>query len=225
MTPASAEAPLPAAQLDPERSDPHAAFLAAVRGLSVHRSRQLSGLAAPARLCRRCRVRQALRGGSARHRQLPRDRRNDRHRHPVGLYRARMVGDPRLWHLDHRGRLRAVDHQPRPALALVAARLLFRPDLGRPRPGDHRQDRRSLSRRPARHDPRRHHDRQRHRLRRRRVGGGLDLRPVRQLSARLHAVDRSPISAAASPSGACAARRSDNVRPRSRSAGAPGRRI
>src|ERR1700731_2678067 len=43
-------------QLDPERRDPHAAFLVVVRGIFVHRSRQLSGLAAPARLCRRCRV-------------------------------------------------------------------------------------------------------------------------------------------------------------------------
>jgi len=31
-------------------------------------------------------------------RQLPRDRRNDLHRHPVGLHRARVVGDPGLRH-------------------------------------------------------------------------------------------------------------------------------
>ena len=42
--------------------------------------------------------------------------------------------------------LRPVHHQPRPASAAVAACLLFRPDLGGARPGDHRQDRRSVSR-------------------------------------------------------------------------------
>ena len=76
-------------ELDLGRSDAHAAFLAAFRGLSVYRARQLSGLVAPARLCRRCRLRQALRRRRARHRQLSRDRRHDRHRHIVGLYRAR----------------------------------------------------------------------------------------------------------------------------------------
>ena len=69
-----------------------------------------------------------------------------RYRHPVGLSRPRDVGDPRLRHLDPRRRLRPVHHQPRPAPAAVAARLLFRPDLGGARPGDHRQDRRSVSR-------------------------------------------------------------------------------
>ena len=36
-----------ATALDPGRGDPHAAFLAAVRGLHVHRPRQLPGVAAP----------------------------------------------------------------------------------------------------------------------------------------------------------------------------------
>ena len=57
-----------------------------------------------------------------------------------------IVGDPGLWDLDPRRRLRPVHHQPRPAPAAMAARLLFRPDLGGARPGDHRQDRRSVSR-------------------------------------------------------------------------------
>ena len=75
-------------------------------------------------------------------------------------------------------------------LAVVAVRLPVRADLGGARPGDHGQDRRPLSRTPARHDPRRDHDRQRHRLGRRLVGGGLDLRPLRQLRAGLRPVDR-----------------------------------
>jgi hypothetical protein len=107
------------------------------------------------------------------------------------LYRARVVGNPRLRHLDSRRRLRPLDHQPGPGLAVVAARHpLLRPDLGRARAGDHRQDRRFVPRRPARHDPRGDHDRQRHRLRRRVMGGRLDIRPVRQLPPRLSVVDR-----------------------------------
>ncbi len=43
--------------------------------------------------------------------------------------------------------------------------------------------------RAARHDSWRNHDRQRHRFRRRIMGGRMDFRPVRQLSARFPAVD------------------------------------
>ena len=86
--------------------------------------------------------------------------------------------------------LRPVHHQPRPASAAMAARLFFRPDLGGARPGDHRQDRRSFPGAAARHDPRRHHDRQRPRRGDRLLGGGLGPRSDRQLSHRVHAVDR-----------------------------------
>ncbi len=41
----------------------------------------------------------------------------------------------------------------------------------------------------TRHDPRRHHYRQRHRFRCRRLGRGVDLRPLRQLSTRLPPID------------------------------------
>ena len=105
-------------RLDAGRSDTHAAFLAALRRLSVHRAWQLSGVAAPARLRGGCRVRQALCRGRSRHRQLSRDPRHDPHRHPLGLYRARMVGDPGLRLLDLRGGLRIADREPRPALAV-----------------------------------------------------------------------------------------------------------
>src|SRR5215471_12374321 len=145
-------------ELDLGRGDADAAFLASLRGLPVHRARQLSRVVAPARLCGRYRLRQALRRWSAGHRQLPCDRRNDPYRQPVGLYRARVVGDPCLWHLDHRGHLRTADHQSRAALAIMAACLLLWPDLGCERPGDHRQDRRSLPGGPARDDPRRYYD-------------------------------------------------------------------
>ncbi len=94
-------------QLDLGRSSAHAAFLAALRGLFVYRRRQLSGVIASARLCDRCRLRQALRSGRARHRQLSCDRRHDRHRHIVGLYRARVVGNPGLWRLDRRSGVRS----------------------------------------------------------------------------------------------------------------------
>jgi len=117
-------------ELDLGRSDAHAAFLAALCGLFVHRVGKFSGLAAPACLCSGSRLRQALCGGSARQRCFPRDRRDDRDRHLIRLYRARVVRDPRLRRLDSRGGLRVADHQPGPAFAVVAARLLFRPDLG-----------------------------------------------------------------------------------------------
>ncbi len=60
-----AVAPSTGAGLDPAPRDPHAAFLAAVPGLRVHRSRQLPGGAASARLRRHHRLRQALRGRGA----------------------------------------------------------------------------------------------------------------------------------------------------------------
>ena len=69
---------LPAPSWTLSRGGAHAAFLAVVRGLPVHRARQLSGVAAPARLCRRSRLRQALCRRGARDGQLPRDRRHDR---------------------------------------------------------------------------------------------------------------------------------------------------
>src|SRR5260370_675866 len=72
----------------------------------------------------------------------------------------------------------------------MAACLLFRADLGRPRPGDHRQDRRSVPRAAARDDPRGDHDRQRPRRRARLMGRGVDLRPDRQLPGRFQPVDR-----------------------------------
>jgi MFS family permease len=93
----------------------------------------------------------------------------------LAVFGTIVTGDPRLWDLDRRGDLRPPHHQPRPASAVMAARLLFRADLGGARPGDHRQDRRSVPRPPARNDPRGHHDRQRDRRRRRRVGRRLDL--------------------------------------------------
>ena len=105
----------------------------------------------------------------------------------VGLYET--VIDRLCSRPARRRRLRAVDHQPRSALAVVAARLLLRSDLGRPRPGDHRQDGRSLPGKPARDDPRRHHHWQRHWFRRRRIGGRVDLRHLRQLSPRFPVVD------------------------------------
>ena len=52
-------------RLDAAPRDPHAAFLAAVPGLCVHRSRQLPGGAASARLRRHHRLRQAVRGRGA----------------------------------------------------------------------------------------------------------------------------------------------------------------
>ena len=51
-----------------------------------------------------------------------------------------------------------------PASAAVAACLLLRPDLGRTRAGDHRQDGRSVSGTATGHDPRGDHDRHGDRL-------------------------------------------------------------
>src|SRR6516162_3713181 len=179
-----------ATRMELGRGCAHAPFLAALRGLPVHRARQFPRLVASARLCRRSRIRQALRRRGARAGQLSCHRRHDLHRHALGLCRAGALGDPGLRHFDPRRGLRLVDHRPRPRLAIVAARLLLRFDMGRPRPRDHSEDRRPLSRPSARDHPWRDYDRQRHRFRCRVMGSGLDLRPLRQLSARLHAVDR-----------------------------------
>ena len=161
--------------------DAHAAFLAAVAGLCVHRSGQLPGGAAPARLRGHDGLRQALRGRGAGAGRIPVAAGRDHHRMDVRLCRARIVRGGHLRHVDHRRRLRDADYVAGPASAAVAAFLLLRADLGRTRAGDHRQDGRSVSRAATGHDPRGDHDRHGDRLGVRFVAGGVDLRCHRQL--------------------------------------------
>ena len=123
------------------------------------------------------------------------------------LYRSREGGDSRLRRFDPRRRLRAVYHQRASGLAVMAVRLLFRADLGRARPGDHRQDRRSVPRPPARHDPRRDHDRSAASARPSAHGrrAGSSICPA--VTSWPSSCRSFPMSAAASRSGHCAARR------------------
>ena len=65
-------------------------------------ARQLLRVAAPARLRRRYRLRQALCRRGARHRRVSRGARHRRDRHPVRLSRPRGLGDPGLWVFDRR---------------------------------------------------------------------------------------------------------------------------
>ncbi len=92
-------------------------------------------------------------------------------------------------------------------LAVVAVRLLFRADLGGARPGDHRQDRRSVPRPPARHDSRRDHDRHRGSARRWGRGPPAGSSTCPAVTSWPLSYRSSRMSAAASPSGHCAARR------------------
>jgi len=101
-------------------------LLAPVRGLPVHGPRELLRLAAPARLRRGRRVRQALCRHRARHRRVPFRRRDDRHRNGVGLHRPRALGAPRLRCLDRRRDLRPLHHRAGRWLAALAARLPVR---------------------------------------------------------------------------------------------------
>ena len=73
------------------------------------------------------------------------DRRHDLHRHALRLYWPRSGGDPRLRYFYHRRRLCPVHHRTVPGLAVMAVRLLFRADLGRPRTRHYRQDSRPFS--------------------------------------------------------------------------------
>ena len=184
------------------------AFLAAVRGLPVHRARQLLRLAAPARLRGRYRLRQALRRQRARHRRLPRGRparssparcrttsgARSRRSSPmrfsiVGVICALFITGPeQRWLLWLHACFFGLTWGARgPAITAKTADLFPGPQLGTILGVITIGSGIGVGRRL--------------------VGRRMDLRPVRQLPDRLSAVDRRPIWAAASRSGRCAGRR------------------
>ena len=122
---------------------------------------------------------------------LSRDLRHDLHRHAVRLYRTRACrrSSPMAYR-SSASSARCSSPGPDQGWLLWLLCLLFRSDLGRARPGDHRQDRRSVSRRAIGTILGVITIGSGHRLRRRLVGGRVDLRPVRQLRIGLHPVDR-----------------------------------
>ncbi len=113
----------------------------------------------------------------------------DRDRHHLRLHRARIIRGRDLRHLDPGRRVRDADHLAGPARAAVGACVPVRIDLGRARPGDHREDRGFVPWPEPWYDPGRDHHRHWHGLGERVVARGLRVRCHGVVQGGVRAVD------------------------------------